>query len=99
MEREPSPVVVIPTTTGEVNLHWGNTLVRLFENTSFNHAEYYPNEHQTQGLKVGQYIIDILVEHDFSYRYDKYPDEATMEWFVKSEVMLMENEIEDLPDM
>lgn len=96
---ESSPIIRIPTTQGDLDLHWGNTLVRLFGDTSFNHAEYYPNEHQTQGLKVGQYIIDILVEHDFSYRYDKYPDEATVEWFIKSEVMIMENEIEDLPDM
>ena len=29
----------------------------------------------------------------------KHPDEATVEWFIKSEVTIMEGEIEDLSDM
>ena len=86
----------IPTTQGDYELHWGNTLVRLFSEESFNHIEHYTIDNKTLGMRVGQAVLDILFEHDFSYRYDKYPDEATMEWFVKSEVMIMEGEIEEL---
>ncbi len=99
MEREPSPLIKIPTTQGELELHWGNTLMRLFSDESFNHLEHYPTEDKTVGMRVGQEIMDILFEHDFSYRYDRYPDPATVEWLVNLEVILMETEIENLPDM
>lgn len=98
MDREPSPVIKLSSTAGEVELHWYNCLVRTFDDELLNHVELYEDD-KIKGLRVGQAILDIMFEHDFSYRYDKYPDEATMEWFVKSEVMIMENEIENLPDM
>lgn len=96
---ESSPIIRIPTTQGDYELHWGNTLVRLFSEESFNHIEHYTEEDKIVGMRVGQAVLDIFFENDFSYRYDKYPDEATVEWFIKSEVMIMENEVEDLPDM
>lgn len=97
-EREPSPLIKLPTTAGDIELHWYNCLIRTFADETLDHIEMYEDD-KTKGLRVGRAIIDIMFEHDFSYRYDKYPDEATMEWFVKSEVMIMENEIENLPDM
>lgn len=96
MEREPTPVVKLPTVSGELELHWYNTLIRTFENEDFDHIEHYPAEDKILGMRVGRAILDIFFENDFSYRYDKYPDEATVEWFIKSEVMIMENEIEEL---
>ena len=99
MEREPTPVVKLPTVSGELELHWYNTLIRTFENEDFNHIEHYTIDNKTLGMRVGQAVLDIFFEHDFSYRYDKYPDEATVEWFIKSEVTIMEGEIEDLSDM
>lgn len=102
MEREPTPIVRLPATTGDIELNWYNSLARYFDDSQYNHIEHYEEidgVEKIRGLRVSQYVLDLLMENDFSYRYDKYPDEATMEWFVKSEVMIMENEIENLPDM
>lgn len=102
MEREPTPIVRLPATTGDIELNWYNSLARYFDDSQYNHIEHYEEidgVEKIRGLRVSQYVLDLLMENDFNYRFDKYPDEATMEWFVKSEVMIMENEIENLPDM
>lgn len=96
MTTEPSPVVKLPTSIGELELHWGNCLIRTFDSEQFDHLEYFTEEKKTLGLRIGREIMDILFEHDFSYRFDKYPDEATVEWFIKAEMSVMENEIEEL---
>lgn len=96
MTTEPSPVVKLPTSIGELELHWDNCLIRTFDSEQFDHLEYFTEEKKTLGLRIGREIMDILFEHDFSYRFDKYPDEATVEWFVKAEMSVMENEIEEL---
>lgn len=97
-EREPSPLIKLPTTGGELELHWYNCLIRTFADETLDHIEMYEDD-KTKGLRVGRAIIDIMFENDFSYRYDKYPDEATVEWFIASEVTLMEDELDDLSDM
>lgn len=100
MEQEPSPLIRIPTQIGDVEINWGNCVMRVFDDEQYNHLEYYEDD-KTIGMRVGQEIMDVLHEHDFSYRYDKYPDPATVEWLVKMEVKLMEIDIENkqLPDM
>ena len=93
---ESSPIIRIPTAQGDYELHWGNTLVRLSSDESFNHIEHYTDEDKIVGMRVGEAILDIFFENDFSYRYDKYPDEATVEWLIKLEVVSLDNEIEGL---
>ena len=95
MDREPSPVIKLSSTAGEVELHWYNCLARTFDNEDFNHVELYEDD-KTKGLRVGQAILDIMFEHDYSFRYDKYPDEATIEWFIASEVTILEDELDEL---
>lgn len=49
---ESSPIIRIPTAQGDYELHWGNTLVRLFSDESFNHIEHYTDEDKIVGMKV-----------------------------------------------
>ena len=99
MEREPSPVIRLPATTGDIELHWYNSLARYFDDSQYNHIEHYEEVdgvERIRGLRVSQYVLDLLMENDFSYRYDKYPDEATVEWLVKLEVVIMDSELDEL---
>ena len=96
MEREPTPVIRLSTTDGDIELHHYNCLVRIFQGETYNHLEHFTDEDKILGMRVGKAVLDIFFENDFSYRYDKYPDEATVEWFIKSEMTLMESEIEEL---
>ena len=58
---ESSPIIRIPTTQGDYELHWGNTLVRLFSEESFNHIEHYTEEDKIVGMRVGQAVLDIFL--------------------------------------
>ena len=51
-------------------------------------------------MRVGQAVLDIFFEHDFSYRYDKYPDnkESFQQGYAKAkkeERQLFEKEIKE----
>lgn len=92
MSIEQSPIVRL---TDDIELTWLNTCIRLFRDNSFNHVEYYEDD-DVKGLRVGQVVMDILFEHDYPYRYDPIVDDATMEWYIKSEVTLLDDELDEL---
>lgn len=98
-ETDPSTQAISlrDTEGNEILLHHYNCLMRLFFDEQYNHVEMYDEEEdKTKGLMVGQAVMDLMFEMEFSCRYDYKPDEATVEWFIKSEVMIMESEIEEL---
>ena len=99
MEREPTPIVRLPATTGDIELNWYNSLARYFDDSQYNHIEHYEEidgVEKIRGLRVSQYVLDLLMENDFSYRYDKYPDEATVEWFIGTQTRLLDDELDEL---
>ncbi len=60
MERESSPLIRLPTTEGDIELHWDNCLIRTFDDDQYDHIELR-EEDGLKGLRVGQYIMDILL--------------------------------------
>ena len=54
---ESNPIIRIPTAQGDYELHWGNTLVRLFSDESFNHIEHYTDEDKIVGMSVGNSVF------------------------------------------
>ena len=95
MNRPESPLVRLPYGEDTVDLHWYNSCIRLFNDEQYNHVELYEDD-GVRGLRVGQFVIDILFENDFPTHFLPYVDESTHEWFIKSEMSIMEREIEDL---
>lgn len=89
------PLIKLPTDNGELDLHWGNTCIRLFKDVQYDHIEYY-EETGTKGLRVARYILDTFIENDYPSFYTPVVDDSTYEWFIKAEMKSMEYEIEDL---
>lgn len=98
MSREiPSPIVELPTGDGDpIRLHYLNAVIRTFEDESIDHIEYTDDDGQVRGIRVGRAVLDILFENKFPYRYDPFVDEATINWFVASELKLLDDELDEL---
>ena len=93
--------VQVEMSDGEVlNLRRDNTLLRTFGNAALNHIEHYTqNEDGTPrviGIKAVQAFFDRLFEEEWSYRFDKYPDKATMKWFLSTEMSHFDDDLAEL---
>lgn len=98
-EFEPQQEVVafsIPCSEGEMILHYFNTKIRTFKDAQFNHVEWRDEENTLKGIRVTQELMDILFEHEFPYQFDPVVDENTKEWFIKSEMRLLDGELDEL---
>ena len=98
MENEPHEVIgfSIDTTEGEMILHWFNTRLRTFKDDQFNHVEWRDDDNVLKGLRVSQAFMDTLFEHEFPYQFDPVVDDGTKEWFIQSEVRILDQELEEL---
>ena len=99
MEDEPQQEVVafsIPCDAGEMILHYFNTKIRTFKDEQFNHVEWRDEENTLKGIRVSQELMDLLFEHEFPYQFDPVVDEPTKEWFIQSEMRLLDNELDEL---
>lgn len=80
---------------GEViSLHHFNTVVRLFEAESANHAELRQPGQPVKGIRMAHELLNMMVEYDYSYRWDKHVDDATSEWLGEIEASDLEAEWE-----
>lgn len=77
-----------------ISLHHFNTVVRLFETESANHAELREHGQPVKGIKMAKDMLDLMVEYDYSYRWDKHVDDATSEWLGEIEADALEQEWE-----
>ena len=97
--QQPQEEVVafsIPCEAGEMILHYFNTKIRTFRDEQFNHVEWRDENDTLKGIRVGQDLMDLLFENDFPYQFDPIVDEATREWFIQSEVRLLDKELDEL---
>lgn len=95
-ERQPVEVPQISINEGEMILNWFNTKIRTFRDTQFDHVEHRGEDDQLKGLRVTREFIDLLFEHEFPYTFDPIVDEATFEWFVKSQAATLDAELGEL---
>lgn len=97
--QQPQEEVVafsIPCNEGEMILHYFNTRIRTFKDEQFTHVEWRDENEVLKGIRVNQELLDLLFENDFPYSFDPVVDEATKEWFVSSEMRLLEKELDEL---
>lgn len=78
-----------------VQLHHFNTVVRLFENESANHVEFR-HDKVLKGLKMAQELMDMMIEYDFSYKWDRRVDEHTMDWLIALDTAHLEQELDEV---
>lgn len=74
-------------------LHRFNTVVRLFEVESANHVELRDSK-GCKGVRMAQDIIQMMVNYDFSFRWDLYVDEQTMDWLSAIEASHLDEELD-----
>ena len=96
MSEIESPIIKLPTEDGEIVLHYLNARLRTFLDPQYDHIEYRDDEGTLKGLRVGRAVLDLLFEHQYPMSFDPILDEATFEWFVRSETKLLENELDNL---
>lgn len=91
-----SPEVIISTSEGELNLTYHNTLMRLFKDTGLDHVEYRVEGEGLKGIRVVRAVLDTLFELEYPMKFDPYPDEQTMDWFINLEHRNLEIELGEL---
>lgn len=90
--------ISLTTSDGEqLVIHWFNSRLKLFEDSEFDHVEYY-QDGRTLALRVGRAIMDIMMEEDFPQDYDPVVDECTFNWYVNLETKNMDQELKELFD-
>ena len=89
------PYLTIGFDDAQLVLHHFNTVVRLFENESANHVEVRDGK-QLKGLRMTQDMLDLMIEYDYSYKWDRFVDEHTMNWLVELEVGHIDEELDEL---
>jgi len=78
-----APAIILPTPSGDIVCHWGNTLIRCFRfQPEIDHIEYYEEEEKPCGIYVEKVLLDAFVRHAYPVRHDPYVDESTMEWYL-----------------
>ena len=97
-EKESIPAISITDTEGnQILLHRYNCLMRIFNDDQYNHIELYDDEEETiKGLMVGQAVMDLMFEMEFSWRYDAVPDESTVNWYINAQTHMLDKELDDL---
>lgn len=95
MSEFESPKIVLPSSEGDIVLHYFNSRLRTFLDPQYDHVEMYEDE-QTKGLRVGRVVMDAMFEHQFPMQFDPIVDEATFEWFIRSETKLLEQELDEM---
>ncbi len=72
---------------GTYRLDYTNTKIRLFGDNfeHLNHIEHILPSGQKVGMKVSLDLIDTLMDADFPYEFQKYPDNDTQAWWLNLE--------------
>lgn len=71
-----------------ITLNWANTLIRTF-GFPFRHLDHieYRSAEGTRGLRATRDLLDLLIEKEFPYRFDYFPDEETVDWHVAVDML------------
>lgn len=100
MEQHPndkSTKVIQPSLLSDgIMLTKKNSRLRCFEDTTLDHVEYTNDEGKLVGMRVGRAFLDLLFERNFPYRFNSTPDEATIDWYVRTEPVILNEELDDL---
>lgn len=91
---EEYPIFSIEFDAETLLLHWGNTLIRTFGDTQYDHIEHTNDDDQLQGIMATREFFDMLFENLFPYRFDPVVDYHTREWFTK--MALRDVEVDEL---
>jgi hypothetical protein len=69
--------------------------MRTFLDPQYDHVEWRTDDDVLKGLRVGRAVLDFLFENQYPMQFDPVVDEATFEWFIQSEVRMMEIDLEE----
>lgn len=89
------PYLAVSYGESQLVLHHFNTTVRLFENDSANHVEVRDGK-VLKGLRMAQDMMDLMIEYDYSFRWDRFVDEHTLNWLVEVEASHIDEELDEL---
>jgi len=92
-----TPVLDIGFDGGTLQLTHFNVLVRTFDNEDANHVEVRVDK-VLKGIRMAQDIIDLMLDYDYSYRWDKRVDEQTVEWLAAVEASHLDEEFDEFQD-
>lgn len=92
-----TPILDVNFNSDLIQIHHYNSLVRLFENEDANHVEVRVDK-VLRGIRMAQDMMDLMIEYDYSYRWDKKVDENTMTWLAAVEASHLDEELEDFRD-
>lgn len=90
-----TPYLEIKVGEETIPLHHFNVLVRLFETESANHVELR-DKSGCKGIRMAQEILQQMVDYDYSFRWDRYVDENTLEWLSAIEASHLDEELDSL---
>lgn len=79
----------------ELILHPFNTLVRQFEDDSLDHLEV-TIDGQKNGIPMDEDTLDMFIDYDFSFRWDKIPEKSTMDWLARVAMANFDEELAEL---
>lgn len=69
--------------------------MRTFLDPQYDHVEMRDDNDVLKGLRVGRAVLDFMFENQYPMQFDPVVDEATFEWFIQSEVRLLNTELEE----
>lgn len=81
--------------TDDIGLTWLNCCMRTFKDSEYNHIEYY-DEENIKGIRVAGWIMDLLFEHEYPYRFDPVVDDQTLNWYINTESKILEQELDEM---
>lgn len=85
----------VPYEEGDIIMAWFNTRIRIFKDPAFNHVEWTTPEGKLKGIRVAQFLMDFLFEHEFPYSFDPEVDQETKDWWENMETKNLDDEIGD----
>jgi len=92
-----TPVLDVKFNDTVIQLHQFNCLVRVFETESANHVEWRTPK-GVKGIRMAQELMDMMIEYDYSYRWDLRVDDSTNEWLAGIEAANLDRELGELFD-
>ena len=89
------PTIELEIDEGElVRMTWFNTVIRTFDDETYNHVEYHTESGLILAMSVTQDFMDMLYDYQFPIYSLPYVDQATYEWYVAKETSKIDQDID-----
>ncbi len=79
-----TPVIHLHSSIGKIALTWLNCRMRTFQDPQFDHIEFHDSDGELRAFIPTEEVRDAMFENDYPSAFDPLVDEATYNWFIKS---------------